>query len=358
VKRLTRALAFGVALLVSATARAEPAAPPAARAAPHAAPRVDIRVLGDERALAQVRVAAAELFSRLDVRLRVFGDGEAAPSESADVPLVLAYIDLRVPTSPLVDVDDGRTRQELMRRSLSDVSSLETGVEATLHVVLASVESLLQLAEGERTQPPAPRPAPVAHASPEHGTGLDVGALLRLVSLGGSRLTPGVGGALELRSDVGAAQLELGLWGALHTTTDLDFDAGHASLRAYALRLMPGIGARLSRRSVVSVAFGAGIDHFVLDSVAAPVGGQGRDHLINDPLLSAQVGLRFPLGGAWFVSTLGTLDLDLVPTRFVIERELRREVLFELPRFRGGLMLVASLSPTAVPRFTTRGAEP
>jgi hypothetical protein len=344
--------------LASPAARAETDVP-RARDAAVPAPWVEIRVHGDERALSLVRATAAELFSRLAVRLRVLGDDEEAPSSSDETPLVLAYVDLRVPTSPLVDVDDGRTRQELMRRTLPDVSSLETGVEAALHVVLGSVESMLQL-----TPPPRPRPEPPAKPRPRttklqrQGAGVDVGALFRLASFGASRLTPAAGAAIELRTDLGAVQPELGLWGAIHTTTPLDLDDGHATLRPYALRLMPGMSARLSRPLKASVALGAGFDHFVLDAQSPPQGGRTRDRVVTDPLLSAELGLRFPLAGAWFMSLQGTLDLDLAPTRFVVEHDQARDALFTLPRLRGGLKLVASFSPTTIPRFSGSAEEP
>lgn len=341
-----------------AGAEAEPEPPPSAEVAPRTAPApwVEIRVLGDERALVLVRATAAELFSRLDVRLRVLGADEAFAAN--EPPLVLAYVDLRVPTSPLVDVDDGRTRQELMRRALSDVSSLETGVEAALHVVLSSVESMLQLSEPVPSPTLAPAPAAPTPKIERRGTGIDVGALFRLVSLGASRLTPGAGAALELRTDLGPFQPELALWGAIHTTTALDFSDGHASIRPYALRVMPGFSARVSGSLLGSVGLGGGLDHFVLDAGVPPSGGRIHDRAVSDPVLSAQLGLRFPLVGAWFLSAQGTLDVDLAPTRFVAERDLARESLFTLPRWRGGFTLIASLSPTAIERFPQSGEEP
>jgi len=360
-KRSARALSLLALLLAAPPARSEAGAPDVGSRTAARPPTIEIRVLGDERALALVRIAAAELFSRLRVQLRVLDDAQAAPTEPGPVepPLVLAYVDLRVPSAPLVDVDDGRTRQELMRRSLSDVSSLETGVEAALHVVLASVESMLQLAPSEPSAPPpAPRRPARAPARPRGGAGLDVGALIRLASLGGSRLTPGAGAALELRADAGSVRTDLGLWGALHTTTALDLDEGHSTLRPYALRLMPGLSASLSRDWQASAALGAGIDHFVLDARSAPSGGQARDHAVSDPVLSSQLGLRFPLAGAWFFSLLGTLDLDLAPARFSVDRAATREVLFALPRWRGGVMLIASFSPTSVQRFHNRSERP
>ncbi len=352
----TCGLLIGLLLLASPAARAQPAAASGADtvAAP---PWVEIRVLGDERALSLVRAAATELFSRLEVRLRVLDD--AAASGSVDeTPLVLAYVDLRVPTSPLVDVDDGRTRQELMRRTLSDMSSLETGVEAALHVVLGSVESMLQLAPPVRPDPAPRPPAPPPVKRERRGTGIDVGALFRLVSFGASRLSPGAGAALELRTELGSLQPELGLWGAIHTTTPIDFADGHASLRPYALRLMPGVGSRLSRSVHGNFALGAGLDLFVLDARSPPSGGQTRDRTVLDPVLSSQLGLRFPLAGAWFLSVQGTLDFDVAPTRFVAQGEQAREALFTLPRLRGGFTLIASLSPTAIERFSASGEQP
>jgi hypothetical protein len=319
---------------------------------------VEIRVVGDEQALAEVRATAVELFARLDVRLRVLGDSEPSPTPGEPAPLVLAYVDLREPTSPRVDVEDGRTRQELMRRNLPDVSSLETAVEAAVHVVLASAESLLQLERAKRAEPaPAPRKRP-APSRPRRGSGLDVGALVRAVTFGDSRLTPGAGAALELRTDAGPVQAELGLWGAVHTATELHFDQGRASLRPYTLRLLPGVSTRLSRSLIGSLAVGAGLDHLRVSAQSAPSNGTTTDHALFDPILSSQLGLRFPLGGAWFLSLLGSVDLDLAPTRFSIERGGAREPLKTLPRLRGGLTLMASLSATSIERFVRPGEPP
>jgi hypothetical protein len=344
-------------LLASSRAYADTIAPSPAAAATAPLPWVEIRVLGDETALARVRDTAAELFSRLEVRLRVLADADAAASPGAEPPLVLAYVDLRVPTSPLVDVDDGRTHQELMRRNLSDISTLETAVEAAVHVVYASVESLLLLAGPQRAElprPPRSRRAP----SPPASSGLDLGALFRLVSLGGSRVAPGGGAALELRTDAGNVQAELGLFGALHAASQLDFDDGRLSLHPYALRLVPGLSARLSRQLQGSVGVGVGLDHFVLDVHAPASGGKALDRAIYDPILATQLGLRFPLAGAWFASVLGTLDVDLAPTRFISENGDSRHVLFTLPRLRAGLVVIASLSPTSVRRFPNRTEQP
>ena len=321
-------------------------------------PWVELRVSGDAAALSRVRVTAAELFARLDVRLSVVADGEGSANSAGDNPLVLAYIDLRVPTSPLVDIDDGRTRQELMRRNLSDMSSLETGVEAAVHVVYTTVESLLQLAEAERASKRAASPPPPAALQGPRGSGFDVGALFRLVSLGDSHLVPGAGAAVELRTDAGPLQIDLALLGALHTSSQLDFNDGGATVRPYALRLVPGVSAHLAEQLLGTVGVGVGLDHFVLDASNAPSGSTGRDQAVLDPVLAGQLGLRFPLGGAWFMSVLATLDADLAPTRFVVDRPGARDTLFALPRWRGGLLLVASLSPTAIHRFPTRGVEP
>lgn len=353
-----RALAAALSLLTTLPSQADTKAPSTRASSPSAPPTVEIRVVGEERALGLVRATAAELFARLEVQLRVLPDNDPSASADAEPPLVLAYVDLRVPTAPLVDVDDGRTRQELMRRSISDVSSLETGVEAALHVVLATVESTLQLAKEKATPTPlAPAPRRVTRPSPR-GIGLDVGALARLVSLGDTRLTPGAGAALDLRADVGPLQAELGLWGAIHATSQLDFDGADARFRPSALRLVPGVSVPISRKMSASAGIGVGLDHFVLDAQTPPSGGRARDHAVSDAVVASQLGLRFPLAGAWFVSVLGTLDLDLAPTRFVVERDGAHEALLALPRWRGGLLLAASLSPTSIRRFASRGKEP
>jgi len=363
------------ALLQVATlaARAEAQPRDAGSAAGGQAPLVEIRVLGDDTALTRVRVTATELFARLDVRLSVVADGVDATAPSDDNPLVLAYVDLRVPTAPMVDVDDGRTRQELMRRRLADVSSLETGVEAAVHVVYASVEALLQLTADRRAAKSAPAPAPApppppsapagaptpAHAErSERGAGLDLGAAFRLVSLGDSRLSPGAGASLDARIDAGPLQAELDVLGVLHASSELDFNEGSAMLRPYALRVLPGVSVRLTQQLLASLGVGLGLDHFVLDARSAPSGGTATDTAVTDPVLTSQLGLRFPIGGAWFLSVLGTLDLDLEPTRFVIDRRETIEPLLALPRLRGGMLLIASISPTRVHRFAVRTEQP
>jgi hypothetical protein len=363
------------ALLQVATLAAHAGAQPRgdASSAPSAqAPLVEIRVLGDETALTRVRATATELFARLDVRVSVVADGTDTTGPSDDDPLVLAYIDLRVPTAPMVDVDDGRTRQELMRRRLADVSSLETGVEAAVHVVYASVEALLQLTAHRRAAKPAPAPPPPPTAPPrptaapisgvgerpERGAGLDLGAAFRLVSLGDARLSPGAGAALDARIDAGALQAELAFLGVLHAASELEFNEGSAMLRPYALRVLPGVSVRLTPRLLASLGVGVGLDHFVLDAQSAPSGGTAIDRTVTDPVLASQLGLRFPIGGAWFLSVLGTLDLDLEPTRFVIGRGGAVEPLLALPRLRGGMLLIASLSPTRVRRFALRTEQP
>jgi hypothetical protein len=366
-KRLVRLLLAALLEVAATPARVLAGAGDAGAVPSTQVPLVEIRVVGDETALARVRATATELFARLDVRLNVVSDD--APDLSDDTPLVLAYIDLRVPTSPMVDVDDGRTRQELMRRRLADVSSLETGVEAAVHVVYVSVEALLQLAAEPPATKPAPPPPPAAPKPPAakpvptsagsgRGMGLDVGAAFRLVSLGDARFNPGAGAAIDARIDAGAVQAELAILGALHTTSELDFDEGSAKLRPYALRVVPGVSVRLSQRLLAAVGVGVGLDHFVLDARSAPNGGMALDRAVTDPILASQLGLRFPIGGAWFVSVLGTLDVDLEPTRFVIGRGAATEPLLALPRLRAGMLLIASLSPTSVRRFQARAEEP
>jgi hypothetical protein len=367
------------------TARAEAQPRDAGSAAGGQAPLVEIRVLGDDTALTRVRVTATELFARLDVRLSVVADGLDTAAPSDDSPLVLAYVDLRVPTAPMVDVDDGRTRQELMRRRLADVSSLETGVEAAVHVVYASVEARLQLTADRRAAklapappapappapaPPAPAPPASAPAAPprapipahagrtERGAGLDLGAAFRLVSLGDARLSPGAGASFDARVDAGPLQAELDVLGVLHSGSELDFNEGSAMLRPYALRVVPGVSVRLTQQLLASLGVGLGLDHFVLDARSAPSGGTATDTAVTDPVLTSQLGLRFPIGGAWFLSVLGTLDLDLEPTRFVIDRRETIEPLLALPRLRGGMLLIASLSPTRVRRFAVPTEQP
>jgi hypothetical protein len=336
--------------------------PPASSAAQ---PIVEIRVNGDAVAIARVRMTAAELLSRLEVTSRIKSIDEIETSSSEPTPLVVAYVDLRNVPSPSIDIEDGKTRQELTRRNLSDVATLENGVEAVMHVLYLSVESALQVAAdapaASEPPPASKKPVPPAPSrrSVEAGSrlGVDVGPLLRLSSLGGSRIVPGGGIAGEGRLWLGRVQLGLMLSGAVHGTSELAFQRGETNVRLLQARLVPTLDWSIASEVSGCVGLGFGLDGFMMEPAQAPeAGGIAKSASRVDAVFSALLGARVPITSRVFLSALGTLDLDPAPTAFVAVMGAEREVLLQLPRLRAGFTLALSLTAAGARRFPRAGA--
>ena len=359
------ALAAALALLApSAAAAAEVGATSASR---EVARVVEIRVSGDAAALSRVRITARELLRRLDVEPDVRAVDEAETSGGDATPLVIAYVDLRSTASPSIEIEDGKTREELTRRHLSDVTSLETGVEALLHVLYLTVESTLQVgaeAPAPLAQPAtlAKKPAPPLPArvepQPSH-FGFDVGPLLRLSSLGGSRIVPGGGVALEPRADFGRAQAGLLVSAVLHGTSELSFEHGEAEVRPLQVRVVPTFDWLLSSDVAGCLGFGAGLDSLMVSPVQAPDGGRvTRSQSAIDPVMTGLIGARVPISGRVFLAALASLDLDLAPTRFVVQQGPMAQPILDLPRVRAGFTLALSFTAAGERRFSKTGLEP
>ncbi|HEY6080873.1 MAG TPA: hypothetical protein VIW29_18795 [Polyangiaceae bacterium] len=372
-KRAPMVVVAALALLAPSAAAAAQGDAGSSGSATQTARAVEIRVAGDAAALARVRVTARELLRRLNVQanVRSAAEPEPEPELEADepVPLVVAYVDLRSLTSASIAIEDGRTRQELTSRRIGDATSLETGVEALLHVLYLSVESMLQVGERE----PAPalgaagRPGqdkPVAAASAHAGRpsqsrlGFDVGPVLRLSSLGNGRIVPGGGLALEPRVELGRAQAGLLLSATVHGTSDLSFARGIAELRPLQFRFGPTFDWLLSPEVAGCLGLTGGFDTFVLNAVEAPDAGQVHDGTsTTDPIVSGMLGARLRISNRLFLSALASLDLDLAPASFVARRDDTSEVVLDLPRWRAGFTLALGFTAAGSRRFPTEGFE-
>lgn len=317
---------------------------------------VEIRVRGDAAALARVRMTARELLLRLDVQPNVKSSDEPEASGDEPIPLVIAYVDLRSVSSPSIDIEDGETRQELTRRNLADIATLETAVESVLHVLYLTVESTLQVgvtrpAKAAEKKPEPPRAKPKTSPTRVRG-GFDFGPLLRLSSLGGNRIVPGGGVVLEPRADLGRARLGVMLAGSVHGASELKFDRGAVDVRPLQARLVPTFDWLLSSEVSGCVGLGAGLDAFMIEPVQLPDKGRviaGESAV--DPVLTALIGARVPIAGRAFLSALASLDLDLVPTSFVARVGRVNQPIMELPRLRGGFTLALSFSAVGSRRF-------
>jgi hypothetical protein len=324
---------------------------------------VEIRVSGDAAALLRVRMTARELLLRLDVQPNVKAIDEPETSSSEPTPLVVAYVDLRNTASPSIDIEDGRTHQGLTQRRLTEVTSLETGVEAVLHVLYLAVESTLQVGVEPSAPPPSakkptPPAPPPARSSPSH-FGFDVGPLLRLSSLGGSRIVPGGGLGLEPRADFGRAQASLLVSAVLHGTSELEFADGEADVRPLQVRVVPTFDWLLSPEVSGCFGLGAGLDSLRVSPTRAPdIGGAAPAQSALDPILSGLVGARVPISGRVFLAAMASLDLDLAPTSFVARVGSNSWPVLLLPRLRGGLTLALSFTVAGERRFSKAGFEP
>ncbi len=322
---------------------------------------VEIRVSGDAAALTRVRMTARELLLRLDVAPNVKAVDEAETSPSQPRPLVFAYVDLRNVASPSIEIEDGKTHEQLTSRRLSDVTSLETGVEALLHVLYLSVESTLQVGAPtpppkptNKATPPAAKPAP---REPSH-FGFDVGPLFRLSSLGGARVVPGGGVALEPRADFGRAQASLLVSGVLHGSNELSYRGGEAEVRPLQVRVVPTLDWLLSHELSGCLGVGVGLDSLVVSPIQPPtVGTVNTGQSALDPILTGLVGARVPISGRLFLTAMASLDLDLAPTSFVAHQGMTSHAILQLPRLRGGFTLALSFTAVGERRFSKARLE-
>jgi hypothetical protein len=244
------------------------------------------------------------------------------------------------------------------------VGSLETGVEALLHVLYLSVESSLQVGVARPLPPPAPdkpKPPPAAKTqqerTPARGA-LDLGPFIRMSSLGGDRIVPGGGLALEPRLQLGRAQAGLSLSGAVHGTSDLAFAGGLAQVRPLQLRAIPTFDWQFSSAVSGYFGLGGGLDSLLIDSVQTPeVGSVVKHESAIDPVVTGLLGARVPVSNRVFLSALASLDLDLAPTSFVARRGTMSEPLLQLPRLRAGFALAVSFTAVGANRFPPREVE-
>jgi hypothetical protein len=326
---------------------------------------VEIRVSGDAAALGRVRITARELLMRLDVQPNVKAIDEPETSQSELTPLVLAYVDLRNLASPSIEIEDGKTHEQLTSRNLSDVTSLETGVEAVLHVLYLSVESMLQVGAATPPAPPLPptskKPKPPSERrvrpEPSH-FGFDVGPLLRLSTLGNARVVPGGGIALEPRADFGRAQASLLVSGVMHGSSELGFEHGEAELRPLQIRVIPTLDWLLSPDVSGCLGIGGGLDSLLVHAVQPPeVGLAAGDQSSLDPIVTGSIGARAPISGRLFLAAMASLDVDLAPTSFVAHEGMFTHSILRLPRVRGGFTLALSFTAAGERRFAKAGAQ-
>jgi hypothetical protein len=363
-------LRWALSAALVAFAANEPLAAAAQAREAQAVPVVHIEVDGERAAVSRTRMVASELLTRLGVASIVTATEDGARKERG-AALAVAYFDLRDPLTPRLVVVEGGTGRELVRRSLPESSSLEISVEELSHVLYAVVEAVLQ--EPPR-EPPAPSqplaepaPAPVASPpprepapkkTPRSGADFDAGAFFRVVELGSSRMVPGGGLSLGVRSAHDGAAPGALLTAAVHGSTQVTHETASADLRLFSLRLYPTLTVPTGSAVSVVSGVGAGLDWFRIEQSRLSAEALPGVSSVLDVTLGALLGARIRASSSVTLDAAFSLDLDLTPHRFVADDGMQRSTLFELGRLRPGASLGASYSLTSEVGSGNPGANP
>jgi hypothetical protein len=231
-------------------------------------------------------------------------------------------------------------------------------------VLYLTVESTLQVGAttppGAAPLPKKPVPRPARRAAPQRTHfGFDFGPLLRMSSLGSTRIVPGGGLGLEPRADFGRTQATLLLSGVLHGTSEVSADRGEAEIRPLQIRVVPTLDWLFSPEVSGCVGVGGGLDSFLVSPIQPPDFGRVRSaQSALDPILTGMVGARVPISGRLFLAAMASLDLDLAPTTFVATAGPITESILRLPRVRGGFTLALSFTAAGERRFSKADVEP
>jgi len=362
-------------------------------AAAGSAPIVAIEVQGSPAAVDRLRTTALEVLGRLGV-VPVVVASPAPDARGLPVPVVRAEVDLRNPRQPSLVVRDGTSGRELGRRTLEQSASLETSVEAAVLVVYMIVEARLseETATPAETQVPAPgttpasppaaapvpakpaanpAPAPAPPSKPKprprreaerpeepedaaevsgveelvepdrpkasSAVSVSAGALLRVGTLDNVSAITGGGILLEARdkrSKFGAMLL-----GAAHVPSDVQYASAYADIQTFSARLLATQGFEIGSSFSALFGVGPGIDWLRSVPRAAPAEVRTGAATVVDPILSATVGARLPLGRHALLMAAACLDLDLAPHSFVIDVGNERHTLLAPERLRPSVLV-------------------
>jgi hypothetical protein len=189
--------------------------------------------------------------------------------------------------------------------------------------------------------------------------GLDIGPLLRVSSLGGSRIVPGGGVSIEPRLGSEKVRFELAISGVLHSSSQLFFEGGAADVRALQARVMPMLDWSMARDVSAGVGAFGGVDSFSVMPWQAPQGGISEPaRTAIDPMVGAALGAKLLIAGRAHLAALASLDIDLAPTSFVAREGDERRSIWTLPRVRGGLTLALSFTLAGASLFQKAPSAP
>jgi len=333
-----------------------------------APPRVvRVYVAGTEEAVAGTRDALRDRCARPELLLVVedarafrygastWGDddaGSGGPAGAASkealllgagqpTDLAVGYVTVEPAADSRVVFVDGRTHEELERRTLERTDSLEMSIETVAHVICATIDSTLAM---HAAPPAAPAPPPPLDALPSvpprapsatasafgawagvFGTGADYGAGFR----------GGAGGLLGATTGSSRVRASLLLFAADFPSQKLDRQGAAPSFGLFGARLLPGASVRVAEDIDALLGAGPGLDWLEVSPNAPPPGGTAATGVSSvDPVLSALVGARLRVGGHVGIWLGLGADLDAYRHRYVNAANGEPVPFFEMPRLR------------------------
>jgi hypothetical protein len=294
---------------------------------------VQLRAEGPPRERALLEASLRELLSRAQLTLEPPSDRPA-----------LARVEVRLgdPDCAVSVVD--RAGAVVVSRQLPRSPSQAVTLEAVATVVHAAVVELAEQERhplGRRVLPPPLLPVePLGEAPPL--ARVDVGAFLTGRAFGAPALAVFGGGLWA-----GVRLTSHGPWAprlALHASWTGPFDVDgtylQLSVQAISLRLLGGVRLTLGPTLSVEGSVGAGVDAFALEGRSSALPPQAFEHsrLEASPVVGAVLGVRLVLSGPTALLLGLSVDVDLLPRRYVTVVGGDTEVLFEAWRVRPGLV--------------------
>lgn len=314
----------------------------------HAATSIQLEVQGEATAREVVVSSVSELLQRLDVGVN------SSPGNNRLATVVVTLGEVNV-----VLVTD-RAGALAERRLVPSGSSVAVTLEAVAHVVQSTVEALLELERmnAQRRLPKAVTPPPIVEApaaepsAPASGVGVELGAFVSGRSFGAMAPVVVGGGALVSgRLELGGAwSPRLSLLAAYNGPFSASSELVQVSTQSMTLRLLLGTRFSFGRFSVEGQ-LGGGVDSLFADARSTTLPRPAvRDQRPISPMLGALLAGRFLLTPSTEVFLAATVDVDLLPRRFVSDIAGERTVLFESARVRPALLLGFSFDVVGTPR--------
>lgn len=231
--------------------------------------------------------------------------------------------------------------------------STQVTLEAVAHVVQSAVEELAELERNpptRRVRVPEPSTPPIVTApvatpppaTPGEGLGLELGALASGRAFSEDAFVFGGGVLVSLRWDRDSRWSPRGsLLATYNGPFTVSNDVVQVSTQSFSVRLLGGVRFRASPRWAFDAEAGAGVDGFVpaSSSTTLPPPAVGHPHVEVSPIVTAALTARFGLTASTDLFLGVSLDVDLLPRRYVSDIQGTREELYEAWRARPAVVL-------------------